>query len=216
LRPGQRHVNGNLSSRLSGVVGGTIPLTRGEPRGGLVRPRERTDQRNITGQRVELSEAAQPRRRTELDAIRLLVVLGLVFFHSALVFDARDDYYVKNPETTDVTTILAGFGVVWADAAASVATEVRRLRLRRVVLAILAAVLGSPPGPDGVPLRHPGGVLRDRPTCGSSYCCSRSRCSWRRWFASRPESMSGCWATGSARSCDDAAGHCCRASRSWS
>ena len=68
----------------------------------------------MTEQRVELPEAAKPRRRTELDAIRLLVVLGLVFFHSALVFDARDDYYVKNPETTDVTTILAGLGVVWA------------------------------------------------------------------------------------------------------
>jgi hypothetical protein len=42
------------------------------------------------------------------------VVLGLVFFHSALVFDSRDDYYVKNGETTDATTILAGLGVVWA------------------------------------------------------------------------------------------------------
>src|SRR5262245_53381216 len=68
----------------------------------------------MTEQRVELPEAAKPRRRSELDVIRLLVVLGLVFFHSSLVFDARDDYYVKNPETTDVTTILAGFGVVWA------------------------------------------------------------------------------------------------------
>lgn len=53
-------------------------------------------------------------RRPELDAIRTFVVVGLVFFHSALVFDARDDYYVKNPETTDVTTVLAGFGVLWA------------------------------------------------------------------------------------------------------
>jgi peptidoglycan/LPS O-acetylase OafA/YrhL len=57
---------------------------------------------------------AGPQRRTELDAIRLLVVLGLVFFHAALVFDSRDDYYVKNAETTDVTTILAGLCVVWA------------------------------------------------------------------------------------------------------
>jgi len=68
----------------------------------------------MTEQPVKPPEAARPQRRTELDAIRLLVVLGLVFFHSALVFDARDDYYVKNPETTDVTTILAGLGVVWA------------------------------------------------------------------------------------------------------
>ncbi|GAA4234082.1 peptidoglycan/LPS O-acetylase OafA/YrhL [Streptosporangium album] len=53
-------------------------------------------------------------RRPELDAIRTLVVVGLVFFHSALVFDTRDDYYVKNADTTDVTTVLAGIGVVWA------------------------------------------------------------------------------------------------------
>jgi peptidoglycan/LPS O-acetylase OafA/YrhL len=53
-------------------------------------------------------------RRRELDMIRLVVVLGLVFFHAALVFDARDDYYVKNPQTTEATTILAGLGVVWA------------------------------------------------------------------------------------------------------
>ncbi|WP_068923448.1 acyltransferase family protein [Planobispora rosea] len=46
--------------------------------------------------------------------IRVLVVVGLIFFHSALVFDARDDYYVKNPETTEVTTIIAGLAVVWA------------------------------------------------------------------------------------------------------
>ncbi|QGN47401.1 acyltransferase family protein [Micromonospora sp. WMMD558] len=54
------------------------------------------------------------RRRPELDALRVLVVVGLVFFHSALVFDARDDYYVKNPETTEATMIAAGFAVVWA------------------------------------------------------------------------------------------------------
>jgi peptidoglycan/LPS O-acetylase OafA/YrhL len=53
-------------------------------------------------------------RRTELDVIRLVVVLGLVFFHASLVFDTRDDYYVKNAETTDVTTFVAGLCVVWA------------------------------------------------------------------------------------------------------
>lgn len=64
--------------------------------------------------RVDSPLAARPGRRPELDAIRALVVVGLVFFHSALVFDSRDDYYVKNAETTDATTIAAGFGVVWA------------------------------------------------------------------------------------------------------
>jgi peptidoglycan/LPS O-acetylase OafA/YrhL len=58
--------------------------------------------------------AGLPVRRPELDALRIVVVLGLIFFHSALVFDANDDFYVKNAETTEVTTVLAGLGVVWA------------------------------------------------------------------------------------------------------
>ncbi|GIF66523.1 hypothetical protein Ais01nite_45580 [Asanoa ishikariensis] len=53
-------------------------------------------------------------RRPELDAIRTLVVVGLVFFHSALVFDENDDFYVKNADTTSITTVLAGFAVLWA------------------------------------------------------------------------------------------------------
>ncbi|MDQ0847000.1 acyltransferase family protein [Streptomyces sp. V1I6] len=57
--------------------------------------------------------APAPRRR-ELDALRALIVLGLVFFHAALVFAPDDDFYVKNAETADAVTVLAGFGVVWA------------------------------------------------------------------------------------------------------
>ncbi|MER7789619.1 acyltransferase family protein [Streptomyces sp. NPDC097640] len=53
-------------------------------------------------------------RRGELDALRALVVLGLVFFHAALVFSPDDDFYVKNAQTTGAVTVLAGFGVVWA------------------------------------------------------------------------------------------------------
>jgi glucans biosynthesis protein C len=53
-------------------------------------------------------------RRHELDALRAVVVLGLVFFHAALVFDPDDDFYVKNADTTPAVTVLAGFGVVWA------------------------------------------------------------------------------------------------------
>ncbi|WP_344944983.1 acyltransferase [Sphaerisporangium flaviroseum] len=64
--------------------------------------------------RIEPPQAAREGRRPELDAIRTLVVLGLVFFHSSLVFDTRDDFYVKNAETTEVTTIFAGLGGVWA------------------------------------------------------------------------------------------------------
>ncbi|CAM5303736.1 hypothetical protein GCM10010329_60920 [Streptomyces spiroverticillatus] len=55
-----------------------------------------------------------PERRPELDLIRLLVVLGPIFFHSALVFAADDDFYVKNDETTEAVVIIAGLGVVWA------------------------------------------------------------------------------------------------------
>ncbi|MFF5212939.1 acyltransferase [Streptosporangium sp. NPDC000396] len=68
----------------------------------------------MTTERIEPPREARPERRPELDAIRTLVVVGLVFFHSALVFDTRDDFYVKNAETTDATTIVAGLGVVWA------------------------------------------------------------------------------------------------------
>jgi hypothetical protein len=68
----------------------------------------------MTTARIEPPRAARPERRPELDTIRTLVVVGLVFFHSSLVFDTSDDYYVKNAETTDVTTIIAGLGVVWA------------------------------------------------------------------------------------------------------
>ncbi|GGM07338.1 hypothetical protein GCM10010129_59100 [Streptomyces fumigatiscleroticus] len=53
-------------------------------------------------------------RRGELDTLRVLVVVGLVFFHAALVFSPDDDFYVKNAETTVAVTVLAGFGVVWA------------------------------------------------------------------------------------------------------
>ena len=68
----------------------------------------------MTTARTAPTRAARPDRRPELDAIRTLVVLGLVFFHASLVFDTRDDFYVKNAETTEVTTILAGLAVVWA------------------------------------------------------------------------------------------------------
>ncbi|TLS39589.1 acyltransferase [Streptomyces montanus] len=64
--------------------------------------------------RIEPVRQALPERRPELDAIRLLVVLGLIFFHSSLVFATDDDYYVKNSETTEVILIAAGFAVVWA------------------------------------------------------------------------------------------------------
>ncbi len=62
--------------------------------------------------RVPETVAAGERQRG-LDAMRALVVVGLIFFHTALIFDTRDDYYVKNRETADLTP-LAALGVVWA------------------------------------------------------------------------------------------------------
>ena len=47
------------------------------------------------------------------DAMRAPVVVGLIFFHLALIFDTRDDYYVKNGQTVDLSA-LAALGVVWA------------------------------------------------------------------------------------------------------
>ncbi|WP_367325443.1 acyltransferase family protein [Streptomyces sp. HUAS ZL42] len=81
-------------------------------------------------------------RRGELDALRSFVVLGLVFFHAALVFSPDDDYYVKNGGTTDVVTVLAGFGVVWA-----------------MPMLFLVAGLGAR---HSVRRRGPGGFARER------------------------------------------------------
>ncbi|WP_223167669.1 acyltransferase family protein [Nonomuraea sp. SYSU D8015] len=64
--------------------------------------------------RVEPSRQAVQERRPELDAMRALVVVGLVFFHASLVFDSRDDFYVKNAETTEITLYIAALCVIWA------------------------------------------------------------------------------------------------------
>ncbi|MGC5015647.1 acyltransferase family protein [Streptosporangium sp. DT93] len=49
-----------------------------------------------------------------MDLLRVVVVAGLVLFHTALVFDARDDFYVKNAETTGLTMVISVLGVLWA------------------------------------------------------------------------------------------------------
>ncbi|MFE7272028.1 acyltransferase [Streptomyces sp. NPDC057623] len=63
---------------------------------------------------AETRGPATAARRGELDALRVFVVLGLVFFHAVLVFATEGDFYVQNAERTEVITVLAGFGVVWA------------------------------------------------------------------------------------------------------
>src|SRR5687767_12733927 len=56
----------------------------------------------------------QRTRRPELDTLRAVVVIGLVFFHSSLVFETGGDFYVRNAETTGLTTIFAALCVIWA------------------------------------------------------------------------------------------------------
>ena len=57
------------------------------------------------------SEARPPRRR-DLDLMRMFVVVGLVFFHSARVFDTGE-FYVKNDPTSEVVSIGISFAALW-------------------------------------------------------------------------------------------------------
>lgn len=115
-------------------------------------------------------------RRSEVDALRALVVLGLVLFHSALVFDTRDDFYVKNDVTVDLTGAAAGFVVVWAMpllfavAGLAAAHSVRRRgpggfvreRLLRLGVPLVAATVLLTPVPQWLRARgagHPDGAL---------------------------------------------------------
>ena len=51
-------------------------------------------------------------RRDELDLLRALVVVGLVFFHTAVVFAAGEFPIKAGPENRAATVLLA-FGAVW-------------------------------------------------------------------------------------------------------
>jgi surface polysaccharide O-acyltransferase-like enzyme len=53
-----------------------------------------------------------PARRGELDLLRALVVVGLVFFHSAVIFGAGE-LAVKAEQENRVVTVLLGFGATW-------------------------------------------------------------------------------------------------------
>jgi glucan biosynthesis protein C len=114
--------------------------------------------------------------RGELDALRAGVVVGLVLFHSALVFDTRDDFYVKNDVTVDLTGVAAGFVVVWAMpllfavAGLAAAHSVRRRgpggfvreRLLRLGVPLVAATVLLVPVPQWLRARaagHPDGAL---------------------------------------------------------
>ncbi len=51
-------------------------------------------------------------RRRDLDLMRMFVVVGLVFFHSARIFDTFD-WYVKNDPTSDLVTAGLAFAATW-------------------------------------------------------------------------------------------------------
>ena len=54
-----------------------------------------------------------PKRRRDLDLMRMLVVFGLFFFHSARIFDPTA-WYVKNDPTSELLVIALGFAATWA------------------------------------------------------------------------------------------------------
>src|SRR5919204_3009487 len=55
---------------------------------------------------------AVPARRGELDVLRALVVVGLVFFHSAVIF-GPGDFPVKAAAENRVATVFLAFGATW-------------------------------------------------------------------------------------------------------
>lgn len=54
----------------------------------------------------------KPERRRDLDFMRMFVVVGLLFFHSARVFDSGE-FYVKNRPPSDVSDFFIGFASTW-------------------------------------------------------------------------------------------------------
>jgi hypothetical protein len=53
-----------------------------------------------------------PKRRGELDAMGMFVVVGLVFFHSAMFF-YHGEFYFKAGVSTSAADLLTGFGGMW-------------------------------------------------------------------------------------------------------
>lgn len=56
--------------------------------------------------------SASPERRRDLDMMRMVVVVGLVFFHSARIFDTGE-FYVKNDPTSELVSIAISFAAMW-------------------------------------------------------------------------------------------------------
>ena len=56
--------------------------------------------------------SASLKRRREIDFMRALLVLGLIFFHTARIFDTGN-FYVKNDPTSVLVTLLVFFASLW-------------------------------------------------------------------------------------------------------
>ena len=95
-----------------------------------------------------------PERRRDLDLMRMLVVVGLVFFHSARVFDTGS-FYVKNDPTSEAVTtglffmalwgmpllfVIAGTGM-WYSLRSRSAGQFARERVRRLLVPLIFGVV---------------------------------------------------------------------------
>jgi peptidoglycan/LPS O-acetylase OafA/YrhL len=68
----------------------------------------------ISQRPVVATVAERPRRRYDIDALRVLAVLLLIPFHSARVFDVFDPFYVKNAQTsTGLSWAIIAFLDTW-------------------------------------------------------------------------------------------------------
>jgi surface polysaccharide O-acyltransferase-like enzyme len=59
-----------------------------------------------------VDQMVKPERRRDLDLMRTLVVVGLVFFHSARVFDTGE-FYVKNHPPSEFVDVFIGIASAW-------------------------------------------------------------------------------------------------------
>jgi hypothetical protein len=61
---------------------------------------------------IERTSTAKTARRSELDLLGLLIVLGLIFFHTAQIFSGGD-FYVMNEPSSLLALILVAFASLW-------------------------------------------------------------------------------------------------------
>jgi glucans biosynthesis protein C len=114
-------------------------------------------------------EGPRPGRRGELDVLRALVVVGLVFFHSAVIFGAGE-FPLKADREYPLATVLLAFGATWGMPLLFVISGMgiwhslgsrgpaafARERLRRLGLPLLTGLLTLVPLQVWLGLRHAG------------------------------------------------------------